>query len=129
LTEPALEVLGAVPRFDNSPFVLPGDRDRTHYSGVQKAWRRIRALADLQEVRLHDLRHTHASEAVSAGESLYIVGKILGHTHAATTQRYSASPKSILDAANRTAARLARSMTSPAASQLVCVTYEQNAAF
>src|SRR5262249_37919939 len=62
LTEPALEVLRAAPRFDNSPFVLPGDRERTHYSGVQKAWRRIRALAGLQDVRLHDLRHTHASE-------------------------------------------------------------------
>jgi integrase len=117
LTEPALEVLRAVPRFDNSPFVLPGDRNGTHYSGVQKAWRRIRALAGLQDVRLHDLRHTHASEAVSAGESLYIVGKILGHTHAATTQRYShLAEDPIRHAANRTAARLAKSMTSPVAS-------------
>jgi integrase len=118
LTEPALEVLRAIPRFDNSPFVLPGDRDGRHYSGVQKAWRRIRALADLQDVRLHDLRHTHASEAVSAGESLYIVGKILGHTRAATTQRYShLAEHPIRDAANRTAARLAKSMTSSASSQ------------
>jgi integrase len=117
LTEPALEVLRAVPRFDNSPFVLPGDRDGRHYSGVQKAWRRIRALAGLQDVRLHDLRHTHASEAVSAGESLYIVGKILGHTRAATTQRYShLAEDPIRDAANRTAARLAKSMTSSAGS-------------
>jgi integrase len=114
LTEPALEVLRAVPRFDNSPFVLSGDREGTHYSGVQKAWRRIRALAGQQDVRLHDLRHTHASEAVSAGESLYIVGKILGHTHAATTQRYShLAEDPIRDAANRTAARLARSMSHP----------------
>jgi integrase len=58
-------------RSDNLPFVLSGDRDGTHYSGVQKAWRRIRRLAGLQDVRLHDLRRTHASEAVSAGESLY----------------------------------------------------------
>jgi len=116
LTEPAVEVLRAVPRFDNLPFVLSGDRDGTHYSGVQKAWRRIRRLAGLQDVRLHDLRHTHASEAVSAGESLYIVGKILGHTHAATTQRYShLAENPIRDAANRTAARLAKSMTSPVA--------------
>jgi integrase len=115
LTEPALKVLRAIPRFDNSPFVLPGNRDGTHYSGVQKAWRRIRARAGLQDVRLHDLRHTHASEAVSAGESLYIVGKILGHTHAATTQRYShLAEDPIRDAANRTAARLAKSMTSSA---------------
>ena len=113
LTEPALEVLRAIPRIDNSPFVLPGDRDGTHYSGVQKAWRRIRALAGLHDVRLHDLRHTHASEAVSAGESLYIVGKILGHSHAATTQRYShLAEDPIRDAANRTAARLAKSMKS-----------------
>ena len=116
LTEPAVEVLRAVPRFDNLPFVLSGDRDGTHYSGVQKAWRRIRGLAGLLDVRLHDLRHTHASEAVSAGESLYIVGKILGHTHAATTQRYShLAENPIRDAANRTAARLAKSMTSPVA--------------
>jgi integrase len=115
LTEPALEVLRAVPRIDNSPFVLPGDRDGTHYSGVQKAWRRIRLLAGLQDVHLHDLRHTHASEAVSAGESLYIVGKILGHTHAATTQRYShLAEDPIRDAANRTAARLDKSMRSSA---------------
>ena len=116
LTEPAVEILRSVPRFDNSPFVLSGDRDGTHYSGVQKAWRRIRGLAGLLDVRLHDLRHTHASEAVSAGESLYIVGKILGHTHAATTQRYShLAENPIRDAANRTAARLAKSMTSPVA--------------
>ena len=112
LPEPALEVLLAIPRLNNSAFVLPGDRDGTHYSGVQKAWQRIRAFAGLPDVRLHDLRHTHASEAVSAGESLYIVGKILGHTHAGTTQRYShLAEDPIREAANRTAARLAKSMT------------------
>jgi len=112
LTEPALEVLRAVPRFDSSPFVLPGDRDGKRYSGAQKAWRRIRALAGLQDVRLHDLRHTHASEAVTAGESLYVVGKILGHSQASTTQRYShLAEDPIREAANRTAARLAKSMT------------------
>jgi integrase len=113
LTEPAVEVLRALARFDNSRFVLPGDRDATHYSGIQKAWQRIRSLAGLQDVRLHDLRHTHASDAVAAGESLYIVGKILGHTNAATTQRYShLAEDPIRDAANRTAARLAKSMAS-----------------
>jgi integrase len=111
LTEPALEVLKAIPKFE-SPFVLPGDRDGTHYSGVQKAWQRIRALAGLPDVRLHDLRHTHASEAVTAGESLYVVGKILGHSQAGTTQRYShLAEDPIREAANRTATRLAKSMT------------------
>ena len=116
LTEPALEILRAIPRFDNVPFVLPSDRDGTHYSGAQKAWRRIRTLAELPDVRLHDLRHTHASEAVSAGESLYIVGKILGHSQAGTTQRYShLAEDPIREAANRTATRLAKTMTPTAA--------------
>jgi integrase len=116
LTEPAVEILRSVPRSDTHRSCCPAIATGTHYSGVQKAWRRIRALAVLQDVRLHDLRHTHASEAVSAGESLYIVGKILGHTHAATTQRYShLAEDPIRNAANRTAARLAKSMTSPVA--------------
>ncbi|MBL0942592.1 MAG: tyrosine-type recombinase/integrase, partial [Alphaproteobacteria bacterium] len=43
----------------------------------------------LPDVRLHDLRHTHASHLVSSGLSLSIVGKLLGHTQASTTQRYA----------------------------------------
>jgi len=45
--------------------------------------------ATLSKVRIHDLRHTHASHLVSSGLSLTIVGKLLGHTQASTTQRYA----------------------------------------
>ena len=52
-------------------------------------WRIVRKMAGLEDVRLHDLRHSFASIAVSSGASLPIIGALLGHTDAATTQRYA----------------------------------------
>jgi len=52
-------------------------------------WRRIRARAGLQDVRLHDLRHSFASFLVNEGVSLYVVQALLGHANARTTQRYA----------------------------------------
>lgn len=93
--------------FPQNPFVLPGDRRGGHFIGIQKAWQRIRARALLTDVRLHDLRHCYASTAVAAGESLYLVGTILGHQHASTTQRYAhLASAPVRDAANRNAERL-----------------------
>jgi len=52
-------------------------------------WFRIGRRAGLAEVRLHDLRHTYASIGAGMGLSLPIIGKLLGHTQAVTTQRYA----------------------------------------
>jgi hypothetical protein len=41
------------------------------------------------DVRLHDLRHSFASFAVQSGGSLFLVGKVLGHKQARTTERYA----------------------------------------
>lgn len=49
----------------------------------------MRRMADLEDVRLHDLRHSFASIAVSGGASLPIIGALLGHYDSATTQRYA----------------------------------------
>ncbi len=51
--------------------------------------RRIRAAAGLQDVRIHDLRHTYASNAVANGMPIQMVGKLLGHTQLQTTMRYA----------------------------------------
>jgi integrase len=111
LPAPTLEVLSRLPRIDANPFVLPGDRDGQHFNGPQKAWQRIRALAELDDVRIHDLRHAHASMAVAGGESLYVVGKMLGHSQAVTTQRYAhLSIDPVLAASDRTAQRIAAAM-------------------
>jgi integrase len=111
LPAPPLEILSKLPRVDNNPYVLPGDRDGQNFNGPQKAWQRIRALAGLDDVRIHDLRHAHASIAVAGGESLYIVGKMLGHSQAVTTQRYAhLAIGPVLAAADRTAERIAAAM-------------------
>lgn len=78
-----------------SPWVIQGraptgqDAELKGFVGLQKIWERVRDLAELPDVRLHDLRHSFASVGASGGDSLYIVGKLLGHNQAHTTQRYA----------------------------------------
>ncbi|MEJ2122047.1 MAG: site-specific integrase [Alphaproteobacteria bacterium] len=88
LGAPALELLSKLPRWEGNPYVLPGASGR-HFVGLQKVWERIRKSAQLEDVRLHDLRHSFASVAVAGGDSLYLVGKVLGHRQARTTERYA----------------------------------------
>ena len=56
---------------------------------LQHPWRRIRDRAGLPGVRIHDLRHTYASNAVSGGMPIQMVGKLLGHSQIQTTMRYA----------------------------------------
>lgn len=107
----ALAVLAALPHLATNPHVLPGDRPGSHFVGVQKPWQRVRRVAGLPGLRLHDLRHAFASVAVASGDSLFIVGKILGHRQASTTERYAhLAPDPARAAATRTAERLAEMM-------------------
>ena len=89
LNGPALEVLAGTARVDGNPYVIAGTGEGAHLTDLQKPWRRVRKAAGLEDVRIHDLRHTFASEAVMGGESLPMVGRILGHTQAQTTARYA----------------------------------------
>ncbi len=70
-------------------FVVPSaDLDRPRHD-LKRPWDHIRAAASLDDVRLHDLRHTHASIGAGAGFGLPVVGRLLGHASSATTQRYA----------------------------------------
>lgn len=71
------------------PFVFPGDAPGKPIQDIKRFWHEVRAAAGLDGVRVHDLRHTFASHLVSGGESLPIVGRLLGHTNPQTTQRYA----------------------------------------
>jgi integrase len=89
LNAPARELLAGLPRFDGNPYVIFGIRKGAHLTDLQHPWQRIRGRAGLVDVRLHDLRHSFASVGASSGESLLIIGGLLGHTRATTTQRYA----------------------------------------
>ncbi len=85
----ARAVLSALPRVDGNPYVIAGKLHGKHATDLQHPWRRIRALAGLSGVRIHDLRHTYASNAVSSGMPIQMVGRLLGHTQLQTTMRYA----------------------------------------
>lgn len=90
LSGPALNLLSSLPRETASPWVFPATRGgKGHYRGVNKVWEHVRADAELEGVRLHDLRHSFASLGAVSGLGLQTVGKLLGHKQAATTARYS----------------------------------------
>jgi integrase len=85
LSPPALALLQAIPRLEGNPYVICGKKPGRHLVNIEKPWRRIRAAAKLDDVRLHDLRHSFASVAASGGQSLIVIGKLLGHSQPATT--------------------------------------------
>lgn len=82
-------MLAALPRLDGNPYVICGERTGAHLVNLQKPWRRIRKRAGIDDVRLHDLRHSFASVAVASGMSLPMIGALLGHSQPQTTARYA----------------------------------------
>lgn len=92
LSAPALEVLEnlrALPTSQGSRYIIHGRVKGRPLINLAKPWTRICDRAGLREVRLHDLRHTAASIGVGQGMSLPVIGRLLGHTQASTTQRYA----------------------------------------
>lgn len=89
LNAPALALLAELPRQHGNPFVICGARDGAALVGLDKVWARVTKAAALPGVRLHDLRHSFASVGAAGGNSLPIIGALLGHKHAMTTQRYA----------------------------------------
>lgn len=113
LGSPPLELLADLPRQDGNPYVICGDKPGQHFVGLTKAWERIRERAELGGLRIHDLRHSFASVAVAGGDSLYLIGKVLGHKQARTTEIYAHLADDPLRAvADRTAGQIAQAMNS-----------------
>ena len=80
LTGPVLTVLDGIEREEGVPWVLRGARPGSRLASLSHHWQRIRTETGLGDVRIHDLRHSYASRALALGESLSVIGRLLGHT-------------------------------------------------
>jgi integrase len=98
LSDAAVEVLKTIPRV--SRYAIAGAHEDQPYKNLGRAWIIARKNAGLDDVRLHDLRHSYASLAAGRGVSLQMIGKLLGHKVPATTQRYAHLARDAVAAVN-----------------------------
>lgn len=111
---PALKLLSDTPRM--SEWVFPAASGPGHLIGLPRAWDTLREWCGLEDVRLHDLRHSFASVGAVSGDSLPVIGALLGHADSKTTSRYAhltADP--VKAAADRIASTIADAMNGPSA--------------
>lgn len=90
LNDYALAILAHIPRLNKNPYVLPGKKKGKHFVGLTKIWYALRTAAGLEDVRIHDLRHSYSSFAITlGGATIPLLGKLLGHSNPETTARYA----------------------------------------
>jgi integrase len=89
LSAAALEVLAGLSRIEGNPYIIPGEKAGQPKADLKKPWAAVCKAAALEGVRLHDLRHSFASIGAGASMGLPVIGKLLGHSQAATTHRYA----------------------------------------
>jgi integrase len=117
LNAPAAMVLEGLER--TCAWVIP-NAEGTGPISLSKPWERIRTTAGLPGLRVHDLRHSFASVGAGSGISLYMIGKLLGHTQAVTTQRYAhLADDPLREASEAIAARVAAAMNAAPAAEVV----------
>lgn len=88
LSRAAIELL-RVMKQRGGAYLVPSPRREGPMTDLKHFWRAIKKTAKLENYRIHDNRHSHASHLVSSGHSLAIVGRLLGHTNPSTTLRYA----------------------------------------
>mgnify|MGYP000408564617 FL=1 len=99
LSGAAISILERVPRIVGCPFVFVNPQTLKPFTNIYFSWNNVRVRAGLPNVRLHDLRHTYASNLVNSGTSIYVVSKALGHASLKNTERYSHLSQETLSAA------------------------------
>ena len=114
LGDEAQDLLRALPRGKPTEYVFVNPRTERPFGELTRHWHSIRAEARLGTVRLHDLRHSFASHAAAASETLPMIGKLLGHARVNSTARYAhLDDAQLLDVAERIGMLIERAMGSP----------------
>lgn len=89
LSNAAIDILNQIPHIEGNPFVIIGKNNGQHLVNIDKPWQRIRKMAGLEDVRLHDLRRTVGSWLAQSGNSLHLIGNVLNHSNQSTTAIYA----------------------------------------
>lgn len=111
LGAPAIQILSALRPTLGSQYVFPATSGTSHFQGIKRVWQAVRKEAGFQDLRLHDLRHSFASIGLASGDTLHMIGALLGHSNARTTSRYAHladDPKR--NAANRISGQIAEAL-------------------
>ena len=121
LTPEVEQVLANIPRQEGNPWVIGGAKRIGRLERIDPFWNRLRARAGLEDVRLHDLRHSYASQALAIGEGLPVIARLLGHKTVMTTAKYAHLAR---DSERASASRVAESI----GNDLLCPDREDEAA-
>jgi integrase len=90
LSAPARQLLSEIAGKEPTPeYVFPGNGAGGHRTTIKRNWRHITKAAGITGLRIHDLRHSFASQLASGGASLPLIGALLGHSNPVTTHRYA----------------------------------------
>ena len=89
LSQAAMDIIAQLPRYDGCPWLLPNPQTLLPFTDIKRSFMQARKLAGLNDVHIHDLRHSYASALAGSGIDLYTVGKLLGHVNVASTARYA----------------------------------------
>jgi integrase len=89
LSTASAKLIGSLPRETGTEYGFPGDRLGNPILSLRKSWERVCKVAKIDDLRLHDLRHSYASVGAADGLSLPVIGALLGHSQPATTARYA----------------------------------------
>jgi len=89
LNEPAIQIIKNLPVLEDNPYLLPGRRRGYPLVNISMPWDRVRKKANIEDVRLHDLRRTLGSWLAQSGNSLHLIGRVLNHSNPSTTAIYA----------------------------------------
>ena len=89
LSDDAVAVLQSLVRINGCPYVVPNPKTGRPFRSIYNSWNTARIAAGVPDCRVHDLRHSMASNMANSGQSLLVIGEILGHSQPKTTLRYA----------------------------------------